>query len=109
MKKARNNNGTSTIATTNCWRKDFSRKQAAIRTPKFSGYDSFKQIRMEDDFPAKTVQFLEFLGHKVKKYSYPDLYFGGPNAIARGADGILTGVGSIRRHGGAAAPDNQDK
>lgn len=79
----------------------------AIRTPKFSGYDSYKEIHLEDNFPPKTIQFLEGLGHKVKKYAYPDLYFGGPNAIAIGDDGVLTGVGSIRRHGGAAAPEKQ--
>lgn len=81
--------------------------EEAIRTPKFSGYDSYKEIHLEDDFPPKTVQFLESLGHKVKKYSYPDLYFGGPNAIAVGDDGVLTGVGSVRRLGGAAAPEKR--
>ena len=45
------------------------------------------------------------MGHAVKEYDHPDLYFGGPNAIAVGPDGTLTGVGSIRRNGGAAAPD----
>ena len=40
----------------------------------------------------------------MKRYEHPDLYFGGPNAIAVGEDGLLTGVGSIRRLGGAAAP-----
>jgi len=79
--------------------------EQAIRTPKFSGYDSYEEIHLEDDFPPKSVQFLENLGHKVKRYSYPDLYFGGPNAISVGADGVLTGVGSVRRLGGAAAPE----
>lgn len=78
--------------------------ELAIRTPKFSGYDSYKEIQLEDDFPNKTVHLLEELGHQVKRYEHPDLYFGGPNAIAV-KDGVLTGVGSIRRHGGAAAPD----
>jgi len=81
--------------------------EEAIRTPKFSGYDAYKAIHLEDDFPPKTVQFLESLGHKVKRYSYPDLYFGGPNAIAVGDDGVLTGVGSVRRLGGAAAPQKR--
>ena len=56
-----------------------------------------------DDLAA--IEFLLELGHKVKRYEHPDLYFGGPNAIAVGEDGLLTGVGSIRRHGGAAAPE----
>lgn len=84
---------------------DMSLEQA-IRTPKFTGYDAYKEIQLEDDFPQKTVDLLVALGHKVKRYDHPDLYFGGPNAIAV-KDGVLTGVGSIRRHGGAAAPDNQ--
>jgi gamma-glutamyltranspeptidase/glutathione hydrolase len=78
--------------------------EEAIRAPKFTGYDSYKEIQMEDTFPEKTVLFLEAMGHEVKTYAYPDLYFGGPNAIAVDGDGTLTGVGSIRRKGGAAAP-----
>ena len=78
--------------------------ELAIRTPKFTGYDANREIQLEDDFPQKTVQLLEQLGHEVKRYDFPDLYFGGPNAIAV-KDGLLTGVGSIRRHGGAAAPE----
>jgi gamma-glutamyltranspeptidase/glutathione hydrolase len=76
----------------------------AIRAPKFTGYDAYKQIQLEDDFPPKTIEFLVALGHEVKRYEHPDLYFGGPNAIAVGEAGMLTGVGSIRRLGGAAAP-----
>jgi len=45
----------------------------------------------------------------VKRYEHPDLYFGGPNAIAVGEGGMLTGVGSIRRLGGAAAPQVKPK
>ena len=79
----------------------------AIRAPKFTGYDAYKEIQLEDDFPPKTIEFLLELGHEVKRYEHPDLYFGGPNAIAVGKDGLLTGVGSIRRLGGAAAPQAQ--
>ena len=80
----------------------------AIRAPKFTGYDAYKEIQLEDDFPPKTIEFLLELGHEVKRYDHPDLYFGGLNAISVGKDGILTGVGSIRRLGGAAAPQTQD-
>ena len=76
----------------------------AIRAPKFAGYDSYKEIQLEDDFPARTIQLLQEMGHEVKRYEHPDLFFGGPNVIAVGEDGVLTGVGSIRRLGGAAAP-----
>jgi gamma-glutamyltranspeptidase/glutathione hydrolase len=80
----------------------------AIRTPKFTGYDAYREIQLEDDFPPRTIRFLQELGHEVKRYEHPDLYFGGPNAIAVGKDGLLTGVGSIRRLGGAAAPGKQE-
>ena len=79
--------------------------EQAIKTPKFSGYDAYKEIHLEDDFPPKTIQFLENMGHKVKRYAYPDLYFGGPNAIEVDENGVFTGVGSVRRLGGAAAPE----
>lgn len=79
----------------------------AIKTPKFSGYDAYKAIHLEDDYPEKTIKVLENMGHEVKKYAYPDLYFGGPNAIAVDKEGVLTGVGSVRRLGGAAAPEPQ--
>ena len=77
----------------------------AIRAPKFTGYDAYKEIQLEDDFPPKTIEFLLEMGHEVKRYPHPDLYFGGPNAIAVDENGVLTGVGSIRRLGGAAAPE----
>ncbi|MCW8925710.1 MAG: gamma-glutamyltransferase [Xanthomonadales bacterium] len=79
----------------------------AVRAPKFSGYDAYREIQLEDDFPQATIDFLLALGHEVKRYEHPDLFFGGPNVIAVDDDGMLTGVGSIRRLGGAAAPDNQ--
>ncbi len=81
--------------------------EEAIRAPKFTGYDSYPSLNLENAFPERTVDFLEMMGHVVKEYEYPDLYFGGPNAIEAGEDGILTGVGSIRRKGGAAAPVNR--
>ena len=79
--------------------------EEAVKTPKFAGYDSYKEIRLEDKYPAKTLEFLEMMGHKIKKYDYPDLFFGGPNVISVSGDGTMTGVGSIRRLGGAAAPN----
>jgi len=78
--------------------------EAAIRTPKFAGYDAYPEIQLEDGYPDKTIQALERMGHKVVRYGQLDLYFGGPNAIAIDADGTMTGVGSYRRGGGAAAP-----
>jgi gamma-glutamyltranspeptidase/glutathione hydrolase len=78
----------------------------AVETPKFAGYDYYKEIRMEDNYPAKTVEVLQkVFGHKVKIYDYPDLYFGGPNSIAVKADGSLYGMGTLRRLGAAAAPE----
>jgi gamma-glutamyltranspeptidase/glutathione hydrolase len=78
----------------------------AVEAPKFTGYDSYKQLRMEDSYPPKTMKFLEkVFGHKVKTYEYPHLYFGGPNTIAVYPGGQLLGVGTIRRLGAAAAPE----
>ena len=36
--------------------------RTAIRTPKFVGYDAYKEIQLEDDFPPKTIQFLRKTG-----------------------------------------------
>ncbi|KIX10792.1 gamma-glutamyltransferase [Dethiosulfatarculus sandiegensis] len=78
----------------------------AVEAPKFTGYDSYKDLRMEDNYPAKTMKFLEkVFGHKVKTYEYPHLYFGGPNTIAVYPGGELLGVGTLRRLGAAAAPE----
>ena len=79
--------------------------ETAVRAPKFVGYDAFREIQLEDDFPPRTIRMLQEMGHQIKRYDHPDLYFGGPNTIAVGPDGTLTGVGSIRRLGGAAAPE----
>ena len=80
----------------------------AVKTPKFAGYDSYKEIRMEKGYSPSTISFLQqVLGHKVKMYEYPDLFFGGPNIVAVKADGTYIGMGSIRRNGAAAAPELQ--
>ncbi|HCZ05536.1 MAG: gamma-glutamyltranspeptidase / glutathione hydrolase [Thermotogota bacterium] len=80
--------------------------EEAVKAPKFVGYASYKDLRMEKGFPENTVRFLEeVLGHKVKLYEYPDLFFGGPNIVAVEDDGTMIGVGSIRRNGAAACPE----
>lgn len=79
--------------------------EEAVKAPKFIGSDTYKEIHMEEGYPEGTVVFLEkILGHKIKKYSYPDLFFGGPNVISVEEDGVFVGMGSIRRNGAAAAP-----
>jgi len=77
----------------------------AVRMPKFVGYAYYKDVPMEEGFPESTVQVLEAMGHDVSIYEYPDLYFGGPNIIAVEDDGMMIGVGSIRRNGAASAPE----
>jgi len=59
---------------------------------------------MESGYSAETLAALEALGHTVKAtYGELDLYFGGFNAIIV-EDGLMIGVGSFRRSGGAAGP-----
>ena len=60
---------------------------------------------MEKGLPEKTLEALEALGHELRLYEYPDLYFGGPNLISVGSDGMMIGAGSIRRNGAASAPE----
>jgi len=78
----------------------------AIRSPKFVGYSSYTDLRMEEGFPQSTLDFLEkILGHKLNIYAYPDLFFGGPNIIAVEENGMMIGAGSLRRGGSASAPE----
>ncbi len=77
----------------------------AIAKPKFVGYVWYDKIRMEKGLPEKTLEALEALGHELRLYEYPDLYFGGPNLISVGQDGMMIGAGSIRRNGAASAPE----
>ncbi len=78
----------------------------AVKTPKFVGYSSYKDVRIESGYPAETIDFLsEVLGHKINEYAYPDLFFGGPNIISVEDDGMMIGAGSIRRNGAASAPE----
>jgi len=76
----------------------------AIRAPKFCSRVSYKELRMEGGYPQETLDALAALGHNVKA-NYGELVstFGGINAILV-EDGLMTGVGSFRRDGGAAAP-----
>ena len=79
--------------------------EEAVKTPKFVGYPSYREIQMEKGFSPEVIKFLtEVLGHKVKLFNYPDLYFGGPNILSVENDGTFFGMGSIRRNGAAAAP-----
>jgi gamma-glutamyltranspeptidase/glutathione hydrolase len=79
--------------------------EEAVKTPKFVGYHSYREIQMEKGFSPAVMKFLtEVLGHKVKLFNYPDLYFGGPNILSVENDGTFFGMGSIRRNGAAAAP-----
>lgn len=78
----------------------------AIKLPKFCSYDSYTNLRLEGGFPPETVKILEdYFGYDVAEYGPLDLYFGGPNAVYRNEDGVLVGVGSFRRQGGASGVD----
>lgn len=72
----------------------------------FNSKTGVSLMEMESGYDAKTVEALQKgFGYTVVVKPFPDLYFGGPNVIAVEADGTLTGVGSIRRGGSAAAPE----
>lgn len=76
----------------------------AITTPKFCSRVSYSTLRMEGGYPQETLDALAALGHDLRTtYGELDLYFGGINAVLV-EDGLMTGVGSFRRDGGAAAP-----
>jgi len=75
----------------------------AILTPKFCSRVSYKELRLEGGYPQETLDALSALGHTVKTYGELVSTFGGINAILV-EDGVMTGVGSFRRDGGAAAP-----
>jgi gamma-glutamyltranspeptidase/glutathione hydrolase len=78
--------------------------EEAIKAPKFCSRVAYKELRMEGGYPAETIAALEALGHTVKAtYSELNYYFGGFNAIIV-EDGLMIGVGSFRRSGGAAGP-----
>lgn len=84
--------------------------EESVKAPKFmSSFDAkhgLSLMEMESGYDAKTVETLQKgFGYTLVIKPYPDLYFGGPNAISVDPDGTLTGVGSIRRGGAAAAPE----
>lgn len=74
----------------------------AIRAPKFTSRVGYPVLHMEGGYPAETIATLEALGHPVDAtHGELDYFFGGINAIIV-EDGLMTGVGSFRRSGGAA-------
>ncbi len=78
--------------------------EEAIKAPKFCSRVAYKELRMEGGYSEETIAALEALGHIVKAtYGELDYYFGGFNAIIV-EDGLMIGVGSFRRSGGAAGP-----
>jgi gamma-glutamyltranspeptidase/glutathione hydrolase len=74
----------------------------AIAAPKFTSRVGYDVLHMEGGYPEETMKALEALGHEVDaNHGVLDYFFGGINAIIV-EDGIMTGVGSFRRAGGAA-------
>ncbi|MGD2122289.1 MAG: gamma-glutamyltransferase family protein, partial [Gemmatimonadota bacterium] len=74
----------------------------AIAAPKFTSRVGYDVLHMEGGFPEETTAALEALGHQVdNNHGVLDYFFGGINAIIV-EDGLMTGVGSFRRAGGAA-------
>jgi gamma-glutamyltranspeptidase/glutathione hydrolase len=74
----------------------------AIAAPKFTSRVAYPVLHMEGGYPEETIAALETLGHQVDhNHGVLDYFFGGINAIIV-SDGLMTGVGSFRRAGGAA-------
>jgi len=74
----------------------------AIAAPKFTSRVGYPVLHMEGGYPEETIAALEALGHQVdNNHGVLDYFFGGINAIIV-QDGLMTGVGSFRRAGGAA-------
>jgi len=74
----------------------------AVKAPKFTSRVAYPELHMEGGYPDGTIAALEALGHTVNAaHGALDYYFGGINAIIV-EDGLMTGVGSYRRAGGAA-------
>ena len=78
------------------------RLEDAIAAPKFTSRVAYPVLHMEGGFPEETTAALQALGHLVDmSHGVLDYFFGGVNAILV-KDGLMTGVGSFRRAGGAA-------
>jgi gamma-glutamyltranspeptidase/glutathione hydrolase len=76
----------------------------AIKAPKFTSRVGYAELHIEGGYSDGTIAALEALGHTVDAtHGELDYYFGGINAIIV-EDGLMTGVGSFRRAGGAAGP-----
>jgi gamma-glutamyltranspeptidase/glutathione hydrolase len=74
----------------------------AIKAPKFTSRITYAELLLEGGYPDETIAALEVLGHTVDATrGVLDYFFGGINAIIV-QDGLMTGVGSFRRAGGAA-------
>ena len=74
----------------------------AIAAPKFTSRVGYPELHLEGGYPEETIAALEALGHQVdNNHGVLDYFFGGINAIIV-EDGLMTGVGSFRRAGGAA-------
>jgi gamma-glutamyltranspeptidase/glutathione hydrolase len=76
----------------------------AIKAPKFTSRVGYAELHIEGGYSDGTIAALEALGHTLDvTHGELDYYFGGINAIIV-EDGLMTGVGSFRRAGGAAGP-----
>lgn len=77
----------------------------AMKTPKFTTYDTEDSLTIEGGYSKSTIDALKnYYGYKIIEKGPLDLYFGGPNIVYRYSDGTLLGIGSFRREGGASAP-----
>ncbi|MFC2095639.1 gamma-glutamyltransferase family protein [Candidatus Bipolaricaulota bacterium] len=76
----------------------------AILAPRFTAMPFYPVMLHELGFPEETMAALAEKGHGFYPFPDPGSMFGSPNFIIVDEDGLMTGVATFRRDGGATAP-----
>ena len=75
----------------------------AILAPRFTASSFAPSMSIEPGFPQETLDALAEKGHVFRLVENPGSMFGSPNFIIL-EDGVMEGVATYRRSGGASAP-----
>lgn len=76
----------------------------AILAPRFTASPWYPVMLIEPGFPQETLDALAEKGHSFYPRDNPGSSFGSPNFIIVDENGVMTGVATFRRDGGATAP-----
>ena len=76
----------------------------AILAPRFTPSPWYPVMLIEPGFPQETLDALTEKGHSFYLRENPGSSFGSPNFILVDEDGLMTGVATYRRQGGASTP-----